>query len=275
MSLEEVQVEATIEKPRALNVGQPKLVMKGDSLNQKMTDTLGATLEQEQGLNNASFGPGVGQPVVRGQMGPRVQVLQDGLNILDASQLSGDHANAIEPLLADEIEVVKGPAALLYGGTAIGGAVNLIDRRVPSATPKSGIEGALSTRYNSVSDETASALKLDAGSDHLAVHLDGFYRQNGNLGIPGFAINDAAYSQMTGGALPSVNTRGYLANTAGNAIGGTAGASWSMTGATQGPPTITATTTTAFPRMVRRVPQGSILPRIRLARPQSPNGSSL
>lgn len=226
MLLEEVQVEATAEKPNALNLGQPKLMIKGDALSQKITDTLGATLEQEQGLNNASFGPGVGQPVVRGQMGPRVQVLQDGLNILDASQFSGDHANAIEPLLAEEIEVLKGPAALLYGGTAIGGAVNVIDRRVPSSIPKAGLEGAFSTRYNSVSDETASSLKLDTGGDHLALHLDGFYRQNGNLGIPGFAINDAAYRQMSGGALPEVNTRGYLANTAGNAIGGTAGFSW-------------------------------------------------
>ena len=226
MSLEEVQVEATVEKPNALDVGQPKLVLKGDTLSQKITDTLGATLEQEQGLNNASFGPGVGQPVVRGQMGPRVQVLQDGLNILDASQFSGDHANAIEPLLAEELEILKGPASLLYGGTAIGGAVNVIDRRVPASIPKSGLEGAFSTRYNSVSDETASALKLDAGGDHLALHLDGFYRQNGNLSIPGFAINDAAYQQMSGGALPQANTRGYLANTAGNAIGGTAGFSW-------------------------------------------------
>jgi len=141
MSLEEVQVEATVEKPNALDVGQPKLVLKGDTLSQKITDTLGATLEQEQGLNNASFGPGVGQPVVRGQMGPRVQVLQDGLNILDASQFSGDHANAIEPLLAEELEILKGPASLLYGGTAIGGAVNVIDRRVPASIPKSGLSG--------------------------------------------------------------------------------------------------------------------------------------
>lgn len=225
-SLEEVQVEATAAKANGLEVGQPKVVVKGDVLTQKLTDTLGATLEQEQGLNNASFGPGVGQPVIRGQMGPRVQVLQDGLNILDASQASGDHANAIEPALADEIEVLKGPAALLYGGTAIGGAVNIVDRRVPGVMPRGGLEGTLSTRYNSVSDETASLLKVDAGRDHLALHLDGFYRQNGNLGIPGYAINDAAYREQSGGALPQVNTRGYLANTAGNAIGGTAGFSW-------------------------------------------------
>ena len=225
-SLEEVQVEATTSKSNVLDVGQPKLVVKGDALSQKITDTLGATLEQEQGLNNASFGPGVGQPVIRGQVGPRVQVLQDGLNILDASQVSGDHANAIEPLLAEEIEVLKGPAALLYGGTAIGGAVNVIDRRVPGSVPKAGAEGTLATRYNSVSNETSSLLKVDAGRDHLALHLDGFYRQNGNLNIPGYAINDSAYRQQTGGALPEVNTRGYLANTAGNAIGGTAGFSW-------------------------------------------------
>lgn len=224
-TLEEVEVEAVPNKGHDLDAGQPTITLKGDVLTQKTADTLGATLEQEQGINNASFGPGVGQPVVRGLGGPRVQMLQDGLNILDVAQSSGDHANAVEPLLADEIEVFKGPTALLYGGTAIGGAVNVIDRRVPSSLPSAPVTGTLGTRYNSVLDETSSIMKIDAGQDHLALHLDGFYRQNGNMGIPAFAIDDSAYLQMNG-ALPQVNTKGYLANTAGNAIGGTAGLSW-------------------------------------------------
>ncbi len=225
-TLEEIQVEAVPQRSKDLDAGQPTLVLKGDVLTQKSADTLGATLEQEQGLNNASFGPGVGQPVVRGLGGPRVQMLQDGLNILDASQSSGDHANAVEPLLAEEIEVFKGPSSLLYGGTAIGGAVNVIDRRVPSSVPTAGYSGAFGTRYNSVLDETSSVMKIDTGKDHVALHLDGFYRQNGNMTIPGYAIDDAAYARMNGGALPQVNTRGYLANSAGNAIGGTVGLSW-------------------------------------------------
>jgi iron complex outermembrane recepter protein len=225
-TLEEVQVEAVPNKSHDLDAGQPTVVLKGDVLTQKNADTLGATLEQEQGLNNASFGPGVGQPVVRGLGGPRVQMLQDGLNTLDASQFSGDHANAVEPLLAEEIEVFKGPTSLLYGGTAIGGAVNVIDRRVPSSLPSAPLTGAFGTRYNSVLDETSSVMKVDTGQDHVALHLDGFYRQNGNMTIPGNAINDAAYAQMNGGALPQVNTRGYLGNSAGNAIGGTVGLSW-------------------------------------------------
>jgi iron complex outermembrane recepter protein len=224
--LEDIQVEANAPPLDRLPLGQPRVLLKGDALTQKTMDTLGATLEQEQGLNNASFGPGVGQPVVRGQGGPRVQVMQDGLNLMDASQFSGDHANAIEPLLAEEIEVLKGPSTLLYGGTAIGGAVNVIDRRVPYVMPSAPFTGAFSTRYNSVSNETASVMKVDAGQDHVALHLDGFYRQNGNLQIPGYAINDAAYAQMNGGALPQINTFGYVGNTQGNAIGGTVGLSW-------------------------------------------------
>lgn len=224
--MEEVQIEAVPTKNNDPDVGQPTLTLKQDVLIQKTADTLGATLEQEQGVNNASFGPGVGQPIIRGLGGPRVQMLQDGLNVLDASQASGDHANAVEPLLADEIEVFKGPTALLYGGTAIGGAVNIIDRRVPSGLPSTPISGSFGTRYNSVMNETSSILKVDTGKDHLALHLDGFFRQNGNMTIPGYAINDAAYAQMNGGSLPQINTRGYLANTAGNAIGGTVGLSW-------------------------------------------------
>ena len=224
--MEEVQIEAVPSKNNDPDVGQPTITLKQDVLTQKAADTLGATLEQEQGLNNASFGPGVGQPVIRGLGGPRVQMLQDGLNVLDASQLSGDHANAVEPLLADEIEVFKGPTALLYGGTAIGGAVNVIDKRVPSSLPSTPMSGSFGTRYNSVLNETSNILKVDTGKDHIALHLDGFYRQNNNMTIGGYAINDAAYAQMNGGSLPQVNTRGFLANTAGNAIGGTVGLSW-------------------------------------------------
>lgn len=232
-TLDEVEVSASTADELDLALGQPVTALAGDKLTKKTTDTLGATLEQEVGLNNASFGPGVGQPVIRGQSGPRVQVLQDGLNIMDASQFSGDHANAIEPVLAEKLEVIRGPSTLLYGGTAIGGAVNVIDNRVPMEIPENSLAGALSTRFNSVSNETSTAMKWDVAKDHLVMHLDGFYRQNGNLTIPGYAINQAAYAQETG-SQPSVNTFGYLANTMGNAIGGTVGASlvedWGYTG---------------------------------------------
>ena len=224
-TLDEIEVSASTADELDLGLGQPVTALVGDKLTKKVTDTLGATLEQEVGLNNASFGPGVGQPVIRGQSGPRVQVLQDGLNIMDASQFSGDHANAIEPVLAEKLEVIRGPSTLLYGGTAIGGAVNVIDNRVPMETPEHPLTGALSTRFNSVSNETSTAMKWDVAKDHLVMHLDGFYRQNGNLTIPGNAINQSAYVQETG-SQPSVNTFGYLANTMGNAIGGTAGLSW-------------------------------------------------
>lgn len=225
-TLETVEVSETSTYEQDLTNGQPTTVLKGDNLTKKLSDTLGATLGQESGVSNASFGPGVGQPVVRGQGGPRVQILQDGLSILDASQSSGDHANAIEPMLAERIEVLKGPATLLYGGTAIGGAVNVTDNRVPMSVPTHGLTGAFSTRYSSVDNESSSVLKFDSGKDNLALHLDGFYRQNGNVSIPGYAIDQNAYMQESGGVPPSVNTYGYLGNTAGNAIGGTVGASY-------------------------------------------------
>ncbi|QFY41235.1 TonB-dependent receptor [Candidatus Methylospira mobilis] len=224
-TLDIVQVEAPALNEVVLANGQPQTTLSGDNLKKKIADSLGSTLEQEAGMNNASFGPGVGQPIVRGQGGPRVQVLQDSLSILDASQFSGDHANAIEPVLAERIEVLRGPATLLYGGTAIGGAVNIIDNRVPMKMPDKPITGTLASRYITMSNETSNVLKLDAGKDKLALHLDGFYRRNANQTIPGYAIDQSAYQQTTGN-LPDVNTYGYVGNTSGNAIGGTAGVSY-------------------------------------------------
>jgi len=224
-TMDTVQVEASALNEVVLANGQPQTTLSGDNLKKKIADSLGSTLEQEQGMNNASFGPGVGQPIVRGQGGPRVQVLQDGLSILDASQFSGDHANAIEPVLAERIEVLRGPATLLYGGTAIGGAVNIIDNRVPMKMPDKPITGTLASRYITMSNETSNVLKLDAGKDKFALHLDGFYRQNANQTVPGYAIDQSAYQQLTG-TTPDINTHGYVGNTSGNAIGGTAGASY-------------------------------------------------
>lgn len=133
----------------------PVSILSGDELRMKIAPTIGDTIDQEPGVTSQSFGPGVGQPVVRGQSGSRVQVLQNGLGSLDASSVSPDHANSLEPLWAESIEVIRGPAAaLLYGSGAIGGVVNVIDNRIPDAVPDSLIQGALEQRYSSVNDGT-------------------------------------------------------------------------------------------------------------------------
>ena len=213
-------VIATPLEQKVSETALPVTILGGDELRIKAASTLGATLENEVGINNQSFGPGVGIPVIRGQTGPRVQVLQDRLGSLDASTVSPDHASTVEPLLADKIEVLRGPGTLLYGGGAIGGVVNVIDGRIPDYIPEH-IETALESRYNLVDDGKAVVFRLDGGLDSLALHLDGFYRDNNNVRIPGLAIDPLTRQEPS-----AFNTNGFIANTGGRALSGSAGASY-------------------------------------------------
>jgi len=204
----------------------PVTVLSGEELDMKTGHSIGETLKNEQGISNQSFGPGVGRPVIRGQTGPRVRVLSNGIGSNDVSAISPDHAVSVEPLLADRIEVLRGPATLLYGSGAIGGVVNIIDNRIPGTMPDKALGGALEQRFDSISDETTTAMKVDGGQGNVAYHLDGFYRHRDNLGIAGQAI-DTANVAVTDPSLEVVeNTRGYLNNTGAEAISGSAGMSW-------------------------------------------------
>ena len=202
----------------------PVSILRADELRMKIAPTIGDTLDQEPGVTSQSFGPGVGQPVVRGQSGSRVQVLQNGLGSLDASSVSPDHANSLEPLWAESIEVIRGPAAaLLYGSGAIGGVVNVIDNQIPDAVPDSLIQGALEQRYSSVNDGIASAFKLEGGRDIFAWHVDGFYRDSDNVRIPGLAIDETSQPASQGSEV--FNSFGQVLNTNSRAKGGTVGLS--------------------------------------------------
>lgn len=204
-------------------------VLEGSELRQKIGPTIGATLSQEPGVNNQSFGPGVGQPVIRGLSGPRVRVMENGIGNNDVANISPDHANSIEPSQAERVEVLRGPSTLLYGSGAMGGVANIIDNRVPEKMPTRIVGGVLNQTYNSALDQTSSSLKLEGGQSDLAFHLDGFYRNSGNEVIGGSAIDEQA-ARATNPADSSLayiqNTNGYVANTNGRASGGAAGLSW-------------------------------------------------
>lgn len=198
----------------------PLSVLSGEALRESAGGTLGSTLDNLPGVNSASFGPGVGSPVIRGQSGNRVGILQDGLGALDASTVSQDHANGIEPLLAERIEVVRGPATLLYGNGAIGGIVNIVDNRIPETVPgKSG--AALELRHNTALDENAGVFKLDGGADSFAWHLDGLYRERGNVRIPGHAILEEPGHEET-----AEETEGFIENSGAESRAATAGGSF-------------------------------------------------
>lgn len=217
--LETILVSAPLHKSSA-ETALPVTVIDSDTLRERAAASLGATLDGSPGVASASFGPGVGQPVVRGQSGPRVRVLRNGTASADASAVSADHAVTVEALLAESVEILRGPATLLYGGGAIGGVVNVIDNRIPAKAAEKSLQGAFEQRHDSASDGDASVLKLEGGNDRLAWHLDGVYREWNDIDIPGLAFNPRTVEDV------DESSDGYIVNSDGRNRSVTAGASW-------------------------------------------------
>lgn len=195
--LDRVVVRATPLPTTAEDLTRPVEVLSGEALDEAKAATLGETVSRLPGVQTSYFGPGVGRPIVRGFEGARVQVLSDGLTTGDVSTVSVDHGVSIEPFLADQIEVLKGPATLLYGSGAIGGAVNVIDGRVPMRATEAPFQGRAELRGNTVNDERTGMVRLDgtSASGHLVFHLDALHRETGDYGIPGFAESDALHEE--------------------------------------------------------------------------------
>jgi iron complex outermembrane recepter protein len=189
VELDRVVVRASPLPQTAEDLARPVEVLAGDRLDEAKSNSLGETVERLPGVQSSYFGPGVGRPIVRGLDGARVQVLSDGLPSGDVSTVSVDHAVAIEPFLANQIEVLKGPATLLYGGGAIGGAVNVVDGRVPEQRTDQPFEGRAELRGGTVNDERTGMVRLDGTSadGHLVFHFDALHRETGDYRIPGFA----------------------------------------------------------------------------------------
>ena len=193
---EEVLVTGILGKAQK-DSAMPVNVLSGEQLRENAASTIGETLQNQIGVNTASFGPGVGQPVIRGQSANRVQVLQNGTGALDVSNTSQDHANTVEGLLAKRIEVIRGPATLLYGNGAIGGVVNVIDNRIPTSVPEK-TEGALEYRFNNVNQGSTGVAVLDGGSGNIAWHFDGVLQDTDITRIPGFANTEEPEEESFG-----------------------------------------------------------------------------
>ncbi|WP_372861507.1 TonB-dependent receptor plug domain-containing protein, partial [Spongiibacter sp.] len=205
--MEHVVVSVAAHKKEA-QTALPVTVLDADTLRRQAAATLGDTLNNLPGLSSASFGPGVGQPVIRGHQGPRVQVLRNGLPSLDVSSNSADHAVSVEPLFADSIEVLRGPATLLYGSAAIGGVVNVIDGVIPSRH-RDGVAVAAELRGSTVDDGRTSVARLESGAGNWAFNIQSLYRDWADPDIPGSSLNPQAADDPEE---LEESSQGYLAN---------------------------------------------------------------
>jgi iron complex outermembrane receptor protein len=234
LPMEHVLVSVPIHKKSA-ETALPVTVLTGEELRRQAAATIGDTLGSKPGIANASFGPGVGRPVIRGQQGPRALTLQNGTLSADVSSLSPDHGVSVEALLADSIEVLRGPATLLYGGGAIGGVVNVIDNRIPRA-PVDRVSGGIEYRYDEAPDMDSGVFRLEGGNGAFAFHLSGSTRETDDLEIPGMAIDEGALEEqeeLLGGhdgeehdEEAVENTDGFIANTDSDTDAITAGGSY-------------------------------------------------
>ncbi len=225
-SVQEVIVEGEA-KQELDELGASTVSLSGEELVTRMGATLGDTLANESGVHNASYGPGVGLPVLRGLSGVRVRLSEDGIGAWDASAISPDHATAIEAAIAERIDVVKGPATVLHGNNAVGGTVEVSNGRIATALPDQRVSTLLEARREIVNDHDRQSYvgKIRAHSHNLVLQLDGFWRDANDMSIPARAIDEEAIGELFG-IFNSDNTFGTVLNTDSEARSGSVGLSY-------------------------------------------------
>lgn len=209
------EVVVTGNPLRSTEVTLPTSALTGDALVLRRGSSLGETLDGLPGVSSTYFGPNASRPVIRGQDGDRIRMLSNAGASLDAAALSFDHAVPIDPLVVERVEVLRGPAALLYGGSAVGGVVNTIDNRIPRA-PVKGPSGAAEVRLGGAAAERSVGALVETGGQGLAFHVDVFARRTEDLRVPEFdrPLDDG-----------STERRRRVVNSASDARGGAFGGS--------------------------------------------------
>jgi iron complex outermembrane recepter protein len=213
--LDTVYVSALAIREDARNVAAPFSIIDGDELFRESATTLGNALATLPGVHSDTFGGGASRPVIRGQAPPRVSVLSDGATLFDASSVSPDHAVTSEPLLTRRIEVLRGPATLLYGSGAIGGVVNVLDDRIPETTPDDIHDLDVGIRGNTALQERAIAAGLTLGyEDRFALRLEGFRREAGDYSVPDQEVDrfPGTFADSSGGTIGAsfIGSRGFI-----------------------------------------------------------------
>ena len=195
-------------------------VMDKELLQHEARPSIGETLASQPGVTASSFGPTASRPILRGLQGERVRILTDGIGTLDLSASDPDHQVTINPLTAERIEVLRGPSALLFGSSAIGGVVNVIDTRIPRSIPDSPVRVDALAAFGSAADERSGNLSIDVPlGAHFVAHADGAYSKYDDLRIGGFVLSKPLREQALASPDPDIRAlaslKGALPNTQG------------------------------------------------------------
>jgi iron complex outermembrane receptor protein len=197
-------------------------VLDSEELAKELRSSIGETLARQPGVTASSFGPTASRPILRGLSGDRIRILTDGIGSFDVSASSPDHAVAINPLTAERIEVLRGPAALVYGSSAIGGVVNVIDRRIPREEPDGRIDVAGLVEYASAAEERSANLSVDGAiAPHFVLHADGNWSKSDDLRTGGHILAKELRDEAAASPFPEIqelaDLKGELPNTASKA----------------------------------------------------------
>jgi len=196
----------------------PATQLSGTDLLLRSKTTLGETLDGLPGVSSTYFGPNASRPIIRGLDGDRIRILNNGGGSLDVSNLSYDHAVTLDPLSIERIEVLRGPGALMYGGSAVGGVVNVIDNRIarePQFDERGGVSGKTDLNLATGNSERGKGLLLEAGNTRYQLHADAFDRQTGDVSVP----IDLSCTQ-NGVTTTQRKICNSASNTSGQAVGG-------------------------------------------------------
>ena len=185
--VEEIHVTGTALQSSPGELAQSVTVLSGETLQRVRAANLGETLAGQVGVSASYFGAGASRPIIRGLAGARVRTMEDGIDSMDVSTLSIDHAVTIDPIVATQIEVFRGPTTLLYGSGAVGGMINTVTNRIPEAAPDDGFDAEFEVRGDSAANDRSAAIVVDGGGDQIAWHFDVLSRDTENYEIPGDA----------------------------------------------------------------------------------------
>ena len=186
-------------------------VLQGTDLTRELRGTIGETLSRQAGVSSTSFGPNASRPILRGFQGERIRILNDGIGSFDVSNTSVDHAVVINPQLAERIEVLRGPASLLYGSSAIGGVVNIVDKRIPREVPTEPVHlDVLGSFGSSATERNISGVVEVPVTDRIVLHADGSFAESDDLRIGGFVLSRPVRAAALASGDPAVRDLAVL-----------------------------------------------------------------